>query len=152
MSRTKIQAYPSHHIIHPTPTRALFPIPILVWANRTERALRPRTRHLSISSSFSCCIICLQNPRLTLVCLREGISALLAHSLHLTYFADGFLELFHPNTTVSGSRGIREGKGCEKGFGECHIPRSVILDVIFLNFLNMVVGLGVVHSFGACKR
>jgi hypothetical protein len=34
---------------------------------------------------------------------------------------------------------------------ECDIPRSIILDVIFLNFLNMVVSLGIVHSFGACK-
>ena len=26
-------------------------------------------------------------------------------------------------------------------------PRSVVLDVVFLDFLDMVVGLGVVHAF-----
>ncbi len=29
------------------------------------------------------------------------------------------------------------------------IPWSVILDVVFLNFLDVVVGLGIVHSFCA---
>lgn len=34
------------------------------------------------------------------------------------------------------------------GLGKENEPWSVILDVVFLDFLDVVVGLGVVHSFG----
>jgi hypothetical protein len=35
---------------------------------------------------------------------------------------------------------------------EGNVPRSVILDIIFLDFLNMVVGLWPIHSFHANSR
>lgn len=40
-------------------------------------------------------IVRLQNTRLRFIRLRESIPALFAHALHLTHFANGFLELFH---------------------------------------------------------
>jgi hypothetical protein len=41
-------------------------------------------------------IVRLQYARLGLVCLREGIAALLAHALHLPDFSNCLLELLHP--------------------------------------------------------
>ncbi len=58
-------------------------------------SLRPRTGHLTIPPSLPRRIIRLQDPRLRLISLREGVTALFAHALHLPDFTNGFLELFH---------------------------------------------------------
>jgi hypothetical protein len=68
---------------------------------------------------------------------------LLAHALDLAYFADCFLELLHSRESVL--VGDQVGK---KGEEHEHIPRTVILNVVFLNLLDVVVSLRVVHSFG----
>lgn len=63
-----------------------------VWLRR----LRPRARHLTILATVLRRVVRLQDARLTLICLRKGISALLAHALHLANLADRLLELLHP--------------------------------------------------------
>lgn len=83
----------------------------------------PRTGHLSVSPSSSRGIVSIDNLHLpTLVGLTECITALLAHALHLSYFPDRLLELLH--------------------------TRTVVLDVVFLDFLDVVVVLWVVHPLG----
>lgn len=57
--------------------------------------------HLSIPATASRGIICVDNARLTLVCLRECISTLLAHSLHLAHLSNSLLELLHSIKIVS---------------------------------------------------
>jgi hypothetical protein len=109
-------------------------------ANNTTlpASLWPRTRHLAIPPSFSRCVIRLQDSRLRLISLREGIAALLAHTLHLADFANSLLELFHTRSLLLVTIGHSSGGS---------IPRSIILNVVFLNFLNVMVLLWVVHSF-----
>jgi hypothetical protein len=51
---------------------------------------------------------------------------LFAHPLHLPDLSDRLLELFH--------------------------ARPVVLDVVFLDFLDVMVSLGVVHSFGTVSH
>ena len=88
----------------------------------------PRTQHLSISTSFLRCIVCIQYPhRLpTFVSSTEGISSLLPHSLYLPHFPDCFLELFH--------------------------PRSVVLHIVLLYLLYVVICLWEVHSLCILPR
>lgn len=38
-------------------------------------------------------------------------------------------------------------RGTFSGQREANLPRSVILDVVFLDLLNVMVGLGVIHAF-----
>jgi hypothetical protein len=58
-------------------------------------------------------VVGLQDPRLRLVGLGEGIAALFAHALDLTDFANGFLELFHSvcfdSAVSTGSQGGEKG-------------------------------------------
>ena len=58
--------------------------------------------------------------------MGESVAALLAHALHLANLADGLLELLH--------------------------ARAVVLDVVFLDLLDVMVMLGVVHAFGVLPR
>jgi hypothetical protein len=51
--------------------------------------------HLAVPSALLCCIVSLQNTRLTLVRLREGIATLFAHALYLANLANCLLELLH---------------------------------------------------------
>jgi hypothetical protein len=55
----------------------------------------PRAGHLSVPPPLPGRVVGLQDARLRLVCLGEGVATLLAHALHLPDLADGFLELFH---------------------------------------------------------
>ena len=52
-------------------------------------------RHLAVPATLFRRIVSLQHARLTLVRLREGVAALLAHALDLADLANGLLELFH---------------------------------------------------------
>lgn len=107
--------------------------------------LLPRTRHLTISSTLLCCIIRLQHSRLTFVCLRESITALLAHTLDLSDLANGFLELLHSAKTLAFDLSRKRSQG--------DVPWSVVLNVILLNLLHMMITLREVHSLGIlpCK-
>lgn len=60
------------------------------------RPAAPRARHLAVSAAFARGIVGLEDTGLTFVRLRESISALLAHALHLSYLSNGLLELLHP--------------------------------------------------------
>lgn len=83
----------------------------------------PRACHFSVSPSSSRGIVSIDNPHLpTFVGLTECITALLAHALHLSNFSDRFLELLH--------------------------TRAVVLDIVLLDFLDVVVVLWVVHPLG----
>ena len=83
----------------------------------------PRAGHFSVSPSSSRGIVSIDNPHLpTLIGLTECITALLAHALHLPDFPDRFLELLHTG--------------------------AVVLNIVLLNFLNVVVVLWVVHPLG----
>ena len=86
----------------------------------------PRTRHLPIPSSFPRGIISLQDSCLTLIRLTESIAPLLPHSLYLSDLSNGLLELLH--------------------------PRSIILNVVLLDFLDVMVGLWSVHTLGIFPR
>ena len=82
-----------------------------------------RTGHLSISPSCPRCIISINNSHLpALIGLAERVTSLFPHPLHLSHLTDRFLELLH--------------------------ARSVILHIVFLDFLHVVVGLRVVHALG----
>ena len=58
---------------------------------------------------------------MTLIGLAERIPSLFPHALHLSYFPDRFLELFH--------------------------AWPIILDVVLLDLLHVVIGLRAVHTF-----
>lgn len=91
-------------------------------ANQSSRH-RPRASHLTIPPTTPGSIVSIENTHLAaIVGLGEGVSALLAHALDLANLADGFLELLHAWT--------------------------VILDIVFLDFLDVVVLLWVVHALG----
>ena len=79
-----------------------------------------RSRHLSMPSSLPRGIIRLQYPTLALIGLTESITPLFPHPLYLPNFPNRFLELLH--------------------------ARPIVLDVIFLDLLHVVVGLGPVHA------
>lgn len=57
--------------------------------------------HLAVSPTPLGGIIRINDSRLTLICLAEGIATLFAHSLHLANLAYGLLELFHSAVQVS---------------------------------------------------
>ena len=86
-------------------------------------SLNPLSRacHFSPPTSFPGRVVGLQDPSLGLVCLTECIAPLLPHSLHLAHFPNCFLELLHPGW--------------------------VVLNVVLLNFLDVVIGLRAVHAF-----
>lgn len=91
-------------------------------ANQSSRH-GPRASHLTIPSTTPGSIVSIENTHLAaIVGLGEGVAALLAHALDLADLPDRFLELLH--------------------------ARTVVLDVVFLDFLDMVVLLGVVHALG----
>jgi len=71
-------------------------------------------------------VIRLKHARLALVGRREGVAALLAHSLHLTDLPDGLLELLHPG--------------------------PVVLDIVLLNLLDVMVRLRVIHPLDVLPR
>jgi hypothetical protein len=79
------------------------PLIIELWSRHTlyasiaftEHAFSPATCHFAIFASLLRSVIRLKHPGLTLVSLRECITALLAHALDLANFADGLLELLH---------------------------------------------------------
>jgi len=85
-----------------------------------------RASHFTIPATLPCCVVRLQHSCLRLVGLRECVTALLAHTLDLANFADGFLELLHAG--------------------------PIVLDVEFLNLLDMVVCLRIVHSLCVFPR
>ena len=87
---------------------------------------RSRTSHLPPPAPLPRGIISLQDAILALVRLTEGIPPLLAHALHLPDLADGLLELLH--------------------------ARAVVLDVVFLDLLDVVVGLWAVHALAVFPR
>lgn len=58
-------------------------------------SLGSRTGHFTIPTSLPRRVISLQDPCLRLVCLREGITTLFAHTLDLANFSDSLLKLFH---------------------------------------------------------
>ena len=134
----EVLAAPKHsvrnvYIIH-TPTSSehvsSFPSPFTLHPPQKARSpcatagciliLVSSTSHLPVPAPLFRCIICVQDPRLTFIRLTERIPSLFPHTLHLSHFPDSLLELFH--------------------------PRSVILDVIFLNLLDMMVRLWFIHS------
>lgn len=81
----------------------------------------PRTSHLPIPSPPSCRVISPDNPHLLpLIRRTERITPLLSHPLHLPDLPNRLLKLLH--------------------------TRSIVLDVILLNFLDMVVRLREVHA------
>lgn len=80
-----------------------------------------RACHFSPPTSFPGRVVRLQDPSLRFVCLAECIAPLLPHPLHLAHFPNRFLELLHPG--------------------------SVVLNVVLLNLLDVVIGLGPVHAF-----
>ena len=75
--------------------------------------------------------------------MGESVAALLAHALYLADFSDSLLELFHPVDMLAKWKKYR-WEGC--------VPWSVILDVVFLDFLDVVVGLRIVHAFSTISR
>lgn len=81
---------------------------------------------LTKPSSLPSRIISLQHPVLTLVRLTESVAPLLPHPLHLSHFSDCLLELLHSG--------------------------PVVLDIVLLNLLHVMVGLGPVHAFGILPR
>lgn len=82
-----------------------------------------RTRHLTVPPTTLGSIVGIQNTHLaTIISLREGVTALLAHALDLPDLPDGLLELFH--------------------------TRTVVLHIVFLDLLDVVVMLRVVHALG----
>ena len=87
-----------------------------------------RAGHLSISPSLPRSIIRIQHSHLlaSLIACTEGIPALLPHTLHLSDLAHSFLELLH--------------------------TRSVVLDVVLLNLLDVVVCLWEVHPLRVLPR
>lgn len=80
----------------------------------------PRTFHFPIRAPPNRGIVAIQHPLLTFIRLAERIPPLFPHTLHLAHFPDGFLELFH--------------------------ARSVVLDIVFLDFLDVVVRLRAIHA------
>ena len=87
---------------------------------------RPRAGHLAEAAPLPRRVVGLEDARLALVGLAEGVAALLAHALHLAHLADGLLELLH--------------------------ARAVVLDVVLLDLLDVVVGLRAVHALGVLPR
>ena len=70
----------------------------------------PRAGHLSISPAMLCRVVSLEHTRLAFVCLRECISSLLPHPLHLSHFSDRLLELFHPTRSKVRPAKMQNGK------------------------------------------
>ena len=84
----------------------------------------PRADHFPVSASFPGGVISIENPHLlpTIVACTESVTSLLPHSLHLPHLSNSFLKLLH--------------------------SWPIVLHVIFLNFLHVMICLGIVHSFG----
>lgn len=78
------------------------------------------TCHFPIPPSLPRRIVSLQNAILTLIGLAESVTSLLAHPLHLPDLSDRFLELLH--------------------------PWPVVLNVVFLDLLDVVIGLRTIHA------
>ena len=117
LSSSPLTLHPPQQSRSPTSTRA-----------RTSTSISPcyilaipPTTHLPIPSPLPCRIICIQHPRLTLVRLTKRIPPLFPHPLHLPDLPDCLLELFH--------------------------PRSIILDIVFLNLLDVMICLRLIHAF-----
>ena len=92
---------------------------------RSGHAARsPRANHLTISTSLPRRVISIQDPHLlpAFIASAESITPLLPHPLHLAHLTDRLLKLLH--------------------------PRPVVLHVVLLDFLDVMVGLWVIHTFG----
>lgn len=76
--------------------------------------------HLSVSTSLLSGIVSSNDLLLAFIGLREGKTSLLSHSLYLSHLSDGLLELLH--------------------------SWPVIGNVVLLDLLHVMVGLGIVHS------
>ena len=83
---------------------------------------RPDAGHFSVPASAPGGVVGLKDTILALVRLTEGVTSLFAHALDLPDLADGLLELLHPG--------------------------PVVLDVVFLDLLDVVIGLRSVHALG----
>src|SRR5271170_2435646 len=94
--------------------------------------------HLSVLATMLSRVVCTNETHLSLVALRKRIAALFTHSLYLSDFTNCFLKLFH-SATLAGFGG--EGK-----------PWSIICDVEFLDFLDVMVFFRKIHSSGTIVR
>lgn len=86
-------------------------------------------------------VVCLEHARLAFVGLREGVTSLLAHALHLSNFSNGFLELFHSGIILDVTVLL------ESEDVMLDLPWSVILNVVLLNLLDVVICLWLIHTF-----
>jgi hypothetical protein len=92
---------------------------------RSGHAARsPGADHLTISTSLPRRVISIQDPHLlpAFIASAESVATLLPHPLHLAYLPDRLLKLLH--------------------------SRPVILHIVLLDFLYVMVGLWVIHTFG----
>jgi hypothetical protein len=83
-------------------------------------------------------IVCPDKPHLTFIGLGESVASLFAHSLDLSYLPNCFLKLLHPATVSSNIMDYEE-------------PWSVIGDIEFLYFLDVMVLLREVHPSGTAR-
>jgi hypothetical protein len=101
----------------------------------SSRGSASSTLHLSVSTSCLRGIISLKQPCSTFIGLRECVTALFAHALHLPHFSNRLLELLHSSRISAMFSAYPAG----------YVPRSVVLNVVLLYLLNVVVSLRVIH-------